>query len=122
MDGLRHINHAAYLAYMESARIEYYRSLGYESTRWDLDESSILVAMDIDYLAQVVHPAELEIGQRITRIGTKSFDILTAIFEKGNKDPVLQGIFTLVAFNYQKNSSIEVPEIIQKNYFPLDNQ
>jgi acyl-CoA thioester hydrolase len=107
---------------MESARIEYYRSMGYESTRWDLEESSFLVAMDIDYLAQVVHPAELEIGQRITRIGKKSFDILTAIFEKGNKDPVLQGLFTLVAFNYKKNSSIEVPEIIQKNYFPLDNQ
>jgi acyl-CoA thioester hydrolase len=122
MDGLRHINHAAYLVYMESSRIEYYYSLGYETARWELEESSILASMKIDYLKQVTHPTVLEIGQRITRIGQKSFDILTAIFKQGENDPVLQGLFTLVAYNYKLKKSIHVPGIIRDNSHPLDNK
>jgi len=122
MDGLRHINHAAYLVYMESSRIEYYYSLGYETARWELEESSILASMKIDYLKQVTHPTVLEIGQRITRIGQKSFDILTAIFKRGENDPVLQGLFTLVAYNYKLKKTISVPGIIRDNSHPLDNK
>ncbi len=122
MDGLRHINHAAYLVYMESSRIEYYYSLGYETARWELEESSILASMKIDYLKQVTHPTVLEIGQRITRIGQKSFDILTAIFKRGENDPVLQGLFTLVAYNYKLKKTIPVPGIMRDNSHPLDNK
>lgn len=119
MDGLRHINHAIYLVYMESSRIQYYYSLGYETARWELEESSILASMKIDYLNQVTHPSVLEIGQRITRVGHKSFDILTAIFKKGELYPVLQGLFTLVAYNYKLNETISVPSIIRNNCSPL---
>ncbi|NQV37798.1 MAG: thioesterase family protein [Candidatus Marinimicrobia bacterium] len=109
MDGLRHINHAAYLSYMESARLDFYQYLGYEYTRWDMEVSTILAGMKIDYFQQTEHPATFDIGQSITRVGNTSFDIATAVFIKEDLIPVVQGLFTLVAFDYNSNKSILVP-------------
>lgn len=114
MDGLRHINHATYLSYMETARLDFYHYLGYEYTRWDAEISTILAGMKIDYLQQTAHPTILEIGQSITRVGNSSFDIATAIFKKNGQKPVVQGLFTLVAFNYIKNRTIPVPHVFQQ--------
>jgi acyl-CoA thioester hydrolase len=121
MDGLRHLNHAAYLIYMESARIEFYQHLGIHTKRWDLKESTILVSIKIDYLQQAFHPCQLLIGQRISRVGNKSFDILTSIFRGAEERPLLQAIFTLVAFNYDINSSISVPEVFRENCRPIQD-
>jgi len=114
MDGLRHINHATYLSYMETARLEYYEHLGYNVARWEAEVSTILAGMQIDYIQQTSHPTVIEIGQSITRVGTTSFDIKTAIFEKGLATPMVQGIFVMVAFNYETNKPIPVPEIFRK--------
>lgn len=114
MDGLRHINHAAYLTYMETARLDLYVQIGHDLDRWDQEESSILASMEVNYISQAVHPTTFEIGQRITRIGNKSYDILTAIFKKGKEMPVLQANFVLVSFNYDTNKTITVPDEFKK--------
>lgn len=114
MDGLRHINHAAYLTYMETARLDLYIQIGHDLDRWDQEESSILASMEVNYISQAVHPTTFEIGQRITRIGNKSYDILTAIFKKGKEMPVLQANFVLVSFNYDTNKTITVPDEFKK--------
>ncbi len=119
MDGLRHINHAAYLIYMETARLDLYKQIGHEFERWDQEESSILASMEVNYIGQAVHPTNFEIGQRITRIGTKSYDILTAIFKKGEDIPILQANFILVSFNYNTNKTILVPDEFKKYLNPL---
>jgi len=113
MDGLRHINHAAYLSYMETARLDYYLYLGFAPERWDEEESTILASMQVDYIGQVTHPAVLEVGQRISRVGNKSFDILTAVFREGEETPIVQANFTLVAFNYKAGRSIRVPDVFR---------
>lgn len=119
MDALHHINHAAYLIYMESARVDYYNNFGFDLNRWDLEESTILASMRVDYFRQAHHPAVLEVGHRISRTGTKSFDILTSIFETGHDPPLVIATFTIVAFNYQRQATIPVPEPILKACRPL---
>ncbi len=119
MDGLRHINHAAYLAYMETARLDLYYSLGQDLARWDADISTILASANIDYLAQITHPTELEIGQRVSRVGHKSFDLFTGIFAKDSDTPIVIATFTLVAYNYKIAQTIPVPEMIQKHHRPF---
>ena len=49
MDSLGHINHAAYLTYMESARVDVYRKLGYSGIRKEQEESTILGSMEVNY-------------------------------------------------------------------------
>jgi acyl-CoA thioester hydrolase len=119
MDGLRHINHAAYLTYMETARLDLYKQIGHYLDRWEQEESSILASMEVNYIGQAVHPSTFEIGQRITRIGTKSYNILTSIFIKGEEKPVLQANFILVSINYGTGKTILIPDEFKKYLNPL---
>ena len=119
MDALGHLNHAIYLGYMESARVDVYTQLGYLGIRKDMDESTILASMDVHYLSQVKHSASLDIGHRICRVGTTSFDFLAAIFIKGEKVPVCSALFKMVAFNYQMNKPIPVPDPIREKCRPF---
>lgn len=118
MDALGHLNHAAYLTYMESARVDVYIQLGYSGIRKEMDESTILGSMDVHYLAQVKHPASLDVGHRICRVGTKSFDFISAVFHE--EKPVCSALFKLVAFNYKLNKAIPVPEKIRENCRPIE--
>ena len=119
MDSLGHINHAAYLSYMESARVDVYIKMGYSGIRKEMDDSAILASMEIHYLEQIAHPTELEIGHRICRVGDKSFDFLAGIFHANNKTLICSGLFRLVAFNYKINSTITVPKRIRDRCRPL---
>ena len=120
MDALGHINHAAYLSYMESARVDVYVNLGYSGIRKEMDESTILASMEVHYLDQASHPASLDIAHRICRVGTKSFDFLAAIFKKEEEDPVCSALFKMVAFNYKNNQTILVPEPIRQHCRPFE--
>ncbi len=119
MDGLRHINHATYLSYLETVRIQYMEKLGYDVNDWDRKRSSILASMKIDYHQQSSFPNQYEIGARVIRIGNKSFDILNALFEHNNSVPVVTGVFTVVGFDYAAQETIPVSERIKKEYRPF---
>ena len=119
MDALGHLNHAIYLEYMETARVDVYIQLGFSGVRKDMDESTILGSMDIHYLSQVKHPASLDVGHRICRVGSKSFDFLAAIFKKNEEKPVCSALFKMVAFNYDLNKAIPVPDLIREKCRPI---
>ena len=114
MDALGHINHAAYLTYMESSRVDVYYELGYEGIRKEDRESTILGAMEVNYHHQATHPVKLEIGHRISRVGCKSFDFIAGIFQKGQVSPICTALFKMVAFNYYQNQAIPVPKKIKE--------
>ena len=117
MDGLRHLNHAAYLSYMETARLYLYESLGYDMLRWNQKIGTILASMTVEYFGQATHPSQFDVGQRITRIGTKSFDISTAVFKDGDNLPITQAVFILVTYDYVNNESILVPGDFRKHLY-----
>tara|TARA_B100001013_G_C24327269_1_gene331160 strand:- start:105 stop:521 length:417 start_codon:yes stop_codon:yes gene_type:complete len=110
LDAFKHVNNATFLSYIEDARILFFK-------RWNINlkEKSLIVAsVKIDYLKQVSHPSKLIIGQKVSRIGNKSFDIKSAIFVKGDETPVCLSTITSVAFDFEKNKTIKVyPEIIK---------
>ena len=56
------------------------------------------------------------IGQNISRIGTKSFDIQSAIFTENDMRLVCISTVTSVCFNFIKNQSVEVFEEVKKDY------
>jgi acyl-CoA thioester hydrolase len=119
MDALGHLNHAIYLEYMETARVNVYIQLGFSGVRKDMDESTILGSMDVHYLSQVKHPGSLDVGHRICRVGSKSFDFLAAIFKKNEEKPVCSALFKMVAFNYDLNKAIPVPNLIREKCRPI---
>ena len=113
MDALRHINNSVYSSYFESARVEFLDSLGININRWEEDESVILGKMEITYLRQSSYPNIYDIGCRISRLGTKSFDIFSAIFDKKSLTPIVTGTFGTVSFNYKSQQTILIPKAVR---------
>ena len=112
LDAFRHINNAVYLSYIEDARLELL-------SRWKItqDGKSVIVAsVTIDYYKQVLHPTELIIGQRVSRIGNKSFDITSIVFNKDTQESICQSVITIVCFDFSSNKTVLVYNEIKNDY------
>lgn len=120
MDSLGHINHTAYLNYMETGRVDSFVQLGFAGIDQNMNESTILASMEVTYLSQLSHPASLIVGHRIIRVGNKSYDLMSGIFLESGSVILCHAYFKLVSFNYKKNKTIVVPDIIRKNCRPLE--
>ena len=94
LDAFNHINNAVFLTYFEDARKSFF-------DRWsiNLEERSLIVAsIKIDYLRQLQHPSKLTVGQKISRLGTKSFDILSVLF--CGEIQICTATTTIVCYNF----------------------
>ena len=109
LDAFRHVNNATFLSYIEDARILFFK-------RWNINlkEKSLIVAsVKIDYINQLEHPSNIIIGQKVSRIGTKSFDIQSAIFKEDNEKLICCSIVTSVCFDFIHSKTVNLfPEII----------
>ena len=104
MDSFMHVNNAIFLTYIEDARVNLFK-------RWNLRDktkSIIVASIELDFLQQLTHPSELIVGQKISRIGTTSFDIDSAVFIKDKPDTVAISKVICVCFDYQRNKSVSV--------------
>jgi acyl-CoA thioester hydrolase len=73
-----------------------------------------MASAKIDYIRQIDHPSHLMIGERIFRIGKKSFDIESAVFIKDEAYAVATSMITCVCYDYEQNKSVPVyPEIVE---------
>jgi acyl-CoA thioester hydrolase len=108
LDVFGHVNNAVYLTYIETARIRYLRDvLGIES----LEDLLVIVAkVHIDFRSRASLGERLEVGTRISRIGSKSFDMDHSIHGPDGR-LVAEARTTLVTFDYHGDSTMPVPDI-----------
>ena len=121
MDAIGHINNETILSYFEDVRVRYLSSLSIDINSKSESNSVILASMKIDYYRQVNYPDIFDVGCRIIRIGTKSFDLLSSIFLKDSDKTLVSGLFTIVCFDYKEQKTIVVPNIIKNQLNPLVN-
>ena len=108
-DAFGHVNNVLFSRYYESGRLDYFRRvLGLESVAAATD-SLIIADLYITFLGQVHHPAALEVGSRISRLGNSSFDFEAAIFLPGEESPCSTAQATCVWFNFRDNHSLPIP-------------
>jgi acyl-CoA thioester hydrolase len=108
LDVFGHVNNAVYLTYIENARIGYMREvLGVESPE---DLLVIVAKVNIDFRSRASLGEMLEIGARVPRIGTKSFDL---DHEVRGPDARLVAVAstTLVTFDYRADTTMPVPDL-----------
>ena len=110
LDAFNHVNNAIFLSYIEDARMLFFK-------KWDINlkEKSLIVAsITIDYLSQLHHPSKLIIGQKVTRLGTKSFDILSVLF-LDNK-PICISTVTIVCYNFISKQTVPLFKEIKEDF------
>ena len=110
VDAFKHVNNAVFLTYFEDARKTFFE-------RWNinLEKKSLIVAsIKIDYHKQLIHPANLMVGQKISRLGTTSFDVLSVLFCDDTQ--ISTATTTIVCYNFIKQATVPLFEEIKKDY------
>lgn len=107
LDVFGHVNNAVYLTYIENARIAYVQDvLGVQS----LDGLLLIVAsVKIDFRSRASLGDTLEVGARVPRVGTKSFDLQHELRGPDGR-LVAEAQTTLVAFDYERDQTMPVPK------------
>lgn len=113
LDAFQHVNNAEYATYIESARVNLFE-------RWNIKGSNkgksiIMASLKIDYIKQLVHPSSLTIGQKISRVGTTSFDIESIVFDE-EKTPVCVALVVCVCFDFDTQKPVKVYKGIIDDY------
>ena len=120
VDMLQHANHASYVVWAENARSAYFDEVlgGTISSA----NGIILARLEFDYESALDYREEVAVGCRIARLGGKSFDFVYEIWSETRNQRAARGLTTMVAFDYERKTSIPVPdrwrEVIQ-NYEAL---
>ena len=112
LDAFRHVNNATFLSYIEDARILFFK-------RWEINlkEKSLIVAsVKIDYINQLKHPSNIIIGQKVSRLGTKSYDIQSAVFEKESKLLICCSTITSVCYDFINKKTVPIYKEIIDDY------
>jgi acyl-CoA thioester hydrolase len=107
IDVAGHVNNAVYLTYLETARIRYLiEVLG---PQFAYAVSLILARIELDFRSPARFPETLQLGARVPRLGTKSFDMEHEVRGRDGR-LVLEASSVLVAYDYEANAPMAVPE------------
>lgn len=110
MDAYGHVNNAVYFTYCESVRLAYFERIGMFAGAYPETHKPALVHASLNFRQQVVYPAELEVGARVPRVGTKSFTLDIAMAYKGTDDIVADGSSVIAWVDYAKGKAIPLPD------------
>ncbi len=111
LDPQGHVNHAKFLTYMEQARFAYVRELGLWDGRSFLEIGMILAEARVSYRAPIQLGDSIRVGVRVSRLGTKSFDVEYRIEDRHTEKELANGMTVMVAYDYSREESIEIPEV-----------
>jgi acyl-CoA thioester hydrolase len=112
MDALGHVNNAVYLTYLEQARVQYMADL----RMWDARVSKlglIMARVVLDYkLPLLATDRMVTVFSRVSRLGSKSFDMAQIIARRvnDNYEAAASATITLVVFDYPANQSVPIPD------------
>ena len=121
MDSIGHVNNAIYFRYIESGRIAYFRAIDATPEHGLFDGSGpILADIQCSFIGQLHYPAQIDIGTRTAKIGTKSFTVEAGIFRAGEEAPVATSTGVVVWFDYANQRTAPLPDALRQRVLELE--
>src|SRR5437762_14100934 len=75
MDSYRHVNNVVYFRYFESARLEYFRRLGWFEYERETKIGPILAATHARFRRPLTYPDTISVGARVVEVGEDRFTL-----------------------------------------------
>ena len=111
IDRMGHVNHAVYLQYMETARVELARRLGMIG---DVSSSSFIVAMaHAEYKRPVRDEPRVTVSCWVSRIGDRSWDLDYTV--SAGRVGFAIGRTTQVGYDYHTRETVRISEKLRKS-------
>lgn len=113
LDALGHVNNTRFFTFDESARLDYFEGIeGATPRQWNESGSGLILArIECDFIAQLHHPAQVDAGFRIARMGRSSMSTIGGMFAGDKLVAVTRGV--LVWFDYRAQKSLPIPDVVR---------
>ncbi len=105
IDVMGHVNHAVYLQYMETARVELARSLGQVTEGFR--SSFILASARCEFKKPITDERRITVTVWVSRIGDRSWDLDYSIHGPRRVEYAV-GRTTQVAYDYKTRSAVQI--------------
>lgn len=117
LDIVNHVNNAIYQEYFDIAKTELFNFTFGKTIDWKT-RGLVLAHIEIDYHQPTYFEENIIIESKITKVGTKSFEVTQVVRQKDTKNEngvKCIGKSIMVAYHYQKAYSFALPsEWIEK--------
>ena len=108
VDMLQHVNHAAYIVWVETIRCDYFTEVLKEPLNGT--NGMILARLQFDYEQPLDYREEVAVACRVARFGRKSFDFLYEIWSESRQLRAAHGFSIMVSYDYKAQNSVVVPD------------
>jgi len=112
IDVMGHVNHATYLQYMETARVELARSLG--QVKKGFRSSFILASAHCEFKKPITDERRVTVTVWVSRIGDRSWELDYSIHGPRQVEYAV-GRTTQVAYNYKTRSAVRISRKLKKD-------
>jgi len=112
MDAMGHINNTVYFRYMETARIDWCRSIGCMPEQ--SQQGPVIVNAWCNFLKQLRYPGDVRVKHHVTTVGRTSFD--TYVTMERSDDPGViwaEGGARMVWIDFASNQSLPLPQALR---------
>ena len=116
-----HVNNVAYFRYFESARIAYFAELDLLSFMNQTGIGPILKSTQCTYRIPLTYPDTVSVGARVPAIHKDRFVMQYCVVSHNHQKIAAEGEGVLVAFNYQANHKVDIPQELQGRIEMVEN-
>lgn len=110
LDPQGHVNNAAFLTYLEHARVAYIRQLGLWDGKSFFEIGIILARIELDYKQPILITDQVEIGLRTSRLGNKSLDMKYIVRNAENGTVYAESKTVQVAYDYSQGKTVPISD------------
>lgn len=109
MDAFQHVNNMVYFRYFESARIAYFKAVGYTRLMKASGVGPILAETRCRYRFPLTFPDTVQVGAGVSEIGTDRFRMIYAIVSRTHKKLAAEGDGLIVSYDYAGREKTPLP-------------
>ncbi|HEY6513727.1 MAG TPA: thioesterase family protein [Burkholderiaceae bacterium] len=108
MDAMGHVNNTVYFRYMETARIDWCRSIGCMPEQ--SKQGPVIVNAYCSFIKQLRYPGDVRVKHFVTTVGKSSFDTFITMERSDEPDVVwAEGGARMVWLDFASNQSMPLP-------------
>ncbi len=120
MDSYRHVNNVVYFRYFESARLEYFRRLGWFEFEKETGVGPILAATQARFRRPLTYPDAVVVTAKVASVGADRFTLEHRVVSRKLAAVAAEGQGTVVTYHYARGEKVAVPEELLRRVRELE--
>jgi acyl-CoA thioester hydrolase len=109
IDAMGHVNNAVFFTYLETARVEYMRSVVFRTDARKLSEAGLILAkISCEFKKPIFYGQAVAVGTRVAEMRNSSFLMEQRMEADGQLAALAQAV--VVRYDYQAGKSVRIPD------------